>query len=142
MKIEQYENFQAQDEETRRGVYAQTARRIGISEFLAEKDFWVCRVLNILMKERPWATKRFFKGGTSISKGFGYIERFSEDIDIVFNRHSLQCDEGLKFRGAHDPADPTAFLDATGKPMKNRREARFVKLQEACGKFISGPIKD
>ena len=124
-------------------MFTQTARRVGITEFLAEKDFWVCRVLDILMREPPWVPKRFFKGGTSLSKGFGYIERFSEDIDIVFNRHSLACDQGRKFKDDHDPANPDAvFLGGNGKPSTKQREARFDKLQAACGAHISGPLKE
>jgi len=125
MKTQQYEEFQAQDDETRRGVFTQTARRVGITEFLAEKDFWVCRLLDLLMREPPWKPKRFFKGGTSLSKGFGYIERFSEDIDIVFNRHSLQCENGYKFKDDLDPANPAAvFLGGNGS--HRPRSARNV----------------
>ena len=143
MRIKQYEEFQSQKEEDRRGVFTQTARRLGITEFLAEKDFWVCRTLDILMKEPPWAPKRFFKGGTSLSKGYGYIDRFSEDIDIVFNRHALECENGYKFKGDLDPANAAAqFLGADGKPSNKKREARFDELQAACGKHISGAIKE
>ena len=142
MRTKQYNQFQDQKEDDRRGVFIQTARRLGISDFLAEKDYWVCRVLDILMKEPPWAPKRFFKGGTSLSKGYGYIERFSEDIDIVFNRHSLQCEKGHKFKGDLDPANSTAeFLGNDGKPSNKKREARFDELQAACGRHISGPTK-
>lgn len=143
MRTKQYEEFQSKPEEDRRGVFTQTARRLGITEFLSEKDFWVCRILDILMKEPPWAPKRFFKGGTSLSKGYGYIDRFSEDIDIVFNRHSLECENGQKFKGDLDPANPDAqFLGGDGKPSNKKREARFDELQAACGRHISGAIKE
>ncbi|MFT3732849.1 MAG: nucleotidyl transferase AbiEii/AbiGii toxin family protein [Hyphomicrobium sp.] len=143
MRKREYERFQAQSADDRRGVFTETARRIGISDFLAEKDYWVCRVIDLVMKEPPWAPKRFFKGGTSLSKGFGIIERFSEDIDIVFNRHTLKCDEGIAFKGDFDPADPeVVFLGNDGRPSQKKREQRFEKLQDACGRFISGPMKD
>ena len=135
MKTKEYERFQAQDVEARRGVFAETAARIGITEFLAEKDFWVCRILDIIMREPPWTPKRFFKGGTSLSKGFGIIERFSEDIDIVFNRHSLACEAGHKFKGDFDPADPDAPFASNA-----RRRGRFDELQAACGRHVQGPL--
>ncbi len=136
MRTQQYQEFQAQDDETRRGVFTQAASRVGITEFLAEKDYWVCRVLDILMREPPWIPKRFFKGGTSLSKGYGYIERFSEDVDIVFNRHSLKDENGRKFQGNDDPADPDAQLS------NNQRRDRFDELLAACGRHMAGPLTD
>ncbi len=136
MRTQEYETFQAQSEDTRRGVFTATSRRLGITEFLAEKDYWVCRVIDIIMKEPPWVPKKYFKGGTSLSKGFGYIQRFSEDVDIVFNRHSLSCDERRKFQGDDDPADPNACF-----PSRNMREARFDKLKDACANHMQGPLQ-
>lgn len=54
-----------------------------------EKDFWVCWTLKKLFNLPEWGPHLTFKGGTSLSKGWGLIERFSEDIDIVINRHAL-----------------------------------------------------
>ena len=48
-----------------------------------EKDFWVCWVLDVLFNGMGEGHPRLlFKGGTSLSKSFGLIDRFSEDIDI------------------------------------------------------------
>ena len=135
MRTEEYERFQSQDADARRGVFATTAGRLGTTEFLVEKDFWVCRILDILMREPPWVPKRFFKGGTSLSKGFDYIERFSEDVDIVFNRHSLKCEDGHKFQGDFDPGNPDAPFASN-----NQRRARFDELQSACGRHMDGPL--
>src|SRR6476660_6027649 len=51
----------------------------GILPTLVEKDYWIMHVLHGLKKQ---GLKFELKGGTSLSKGFGIIERFSEDIDI------------------------------------------------------------
>jgi hypothetical protein len=56
------------------------ARSTGIAAALIEKDYWVTHTL--------WAIQRtgldiWFKGGTSLSKGFGLIQRFSEDLDLM-----------------------------------------------------------
>ncbi len=56
------------------------ARETGIAEALIEKDYWVTHTL--------WALNEtgldiWFKGGTSLSKGFGLIQRFSEDLDLM-----------------------------------------------------------
>lgn len=57
------------------------AERLGISPTAVEKDYWVSEVLRVLVAEFP--DDFIFKGGTSLSKGYGIIERFSEDIDVL-----------------------------------------------------------
>ena len=64
-----------------------------ISEGAVEKDWWVTAILKVLFSLSP-AKYMFFKGGTSLSKGWSLINRFSEDIDIAIYR-----DYYLKERG-------------------------------------------
>lgn len=52
---------------------------------IIEKDFWVCWVLTRLYGSPEMARKILFKGGTSLSKVFGLIERFSEDVDLILD---------------------------------------------------------
>lgn len=69
----------------RRTVFEQTASKIKLPVASVEKDFWVTEILNILFS-LPYADKMVFKGGTSLSKVWGVIRRFSEDIDIAIDR--------------------------------------------------------
>jgi Nucleotidyl transferase AbiEii toxin, Type IV TA system len=57
------------------------AERLGISPTAVEKDYWVTQVLRTL--EHEFAEDFVFKGGTSLSKGYGILERFSDDLDIL-----------------------------------------------------------
>ncbi len=57
----------------------------GIPVEVMEKDSWVCWVLHRLFGSPDMARKLFFKGGTSLSKAFGLIDRFSEDVDLVLD---------------------------------------------------------
>ena len=57
------------------------AERLSISPTAVEKDYWVSEVLRVL--SRDFAGDFVFKGGTSLSKGYRLVERFSEDIDIL-----------------------------------------------------------
>ena len=57
------------------------AEHLGISATAVEKDYWVSEVLRVLA--RNFAGDFIFKGGTSLSKGYRIVERFSEDIDIL-----------------------------------------------------------
>jgi hypothetical protein len=58
---------------------------MGINEAIVEKDFWVCWTLAYLFHASPWQDNFSFKGGTSLSKSYNLIQRFSEDIDLVID---------------------------------------------------------
>lgn len=64
-------------------VVIRAAERSGVSEQFAEKDYYVTEILRIVVDELGEAA--MFKGGTSLSKGWGLISRFSEDIDLFVN---------------------------------------------------------
>lgn len=57
----------------------------GLSKAIIEKDLWVCTVLDYLFTKSPWRGYLAFKGGTSLSKAYNLIERFSEDIDLILD---------------------------------------------------------
>lgn len=63
--------------------------RLGLAPASIEKDFWVCWTLRELFSLPEWGDQLTFKGGTSLSKGWQLISRFSEDIDVVINRDFL-----------------------------------------------------
>jgi len=63
----------------------ETAKKRKLSNAIVEKDFWVCWMLDYLFNKSYLEHSIIFKGGTSLSKGFGLIERFSEDIDIILD---------------------------------------------------------
>ncbi len=80
--------------EERKMLISQVAIRTGMSEKAIEKDWWVTLVLKILFT-LPMGNHFIFKGGTSLSKGWKIIERFSEDIDIAlapeaFGKHYIK----------------------------------------------------
>ena len=81
--------FIALSEERRRLVCTEAGAQLGLSEFAVEKDFWVCWTLRKLFELPDWGGHLTFKGGTSLSKCWKLIERFSEDIDIVIDRGAL-----------------------------------------------------
>ena len=76
----------------RRLYFEQAAIQRNISPVLMEKDFWVCWLLGILF-ESEFARSLVFKGGTSLSKVFGVIDRFSEDIDLSLSPAFLKLPE-------------------------------------------------
>ena len=72
-----------------------TAQQMGIPEIYVEKDYWVTLALyNIFSSEV--GSQAVFKGGTALSKCFGVVERFSEDIDIVILKKENESGNQLK----------------------------------------------
>ena len=80
-------------EDTRR-VFNQVAAREGLPVGAIEKDWWVTLTLRLVFS-LSYAQHLVFKGGTSLSKGWNLIERFSEDIDLAIDRTFLGFDGTL-----------------------------------------------
>lgn len=70
-------------------IIQNTATKKGVSSAIIEKDLWVYIILEYLFGRSPWKNHLAFKGGTSLSKAYGLIERFSEDIDIILDWRML-----------------------------------------------------
>ena len=72
-----------------------TAQRMNLPEIYIEKDYWVTLALHRIFTS-PMAGEIVFKGGTSLSKCFSFIRRFSEDIDLVVLRNQNETGNQLK----------------------------------------------
>ena len=72
------------DREMFKDVVEQTAEQSGRTPIVVEKDYYVTLILKLLAEQLDLFV---FKGGTSLSKGYHVINRFSEDIDITFKEH-------------------------------------------------------
>jgi hypothetical protein len=111
----------------RRDVFAATAQRLGTTPGYVEKDFWVCWTLDALYHGLPAGPRLLFKGGTSLSKGFGLISRFSEDIDVTVFREDL---------GQGVSIEELEALSST------KRKARMAAIKAACQPFIQGHVRE
>ena len=111
----------------RRDLFLATATRLGTTVQNVEKDFWVCWPLDALFNgQQPGGPRLLVKGGTSLSKGHGQIERFSEDIDITVFRADI---------------DAPASVEDLEALSRNRRERQLDDIRKACQAFICGPLK-
>ena len=77
--------FARRGEKDRSDLFRATAQAMQVHEAIVEKDFWVCWILDYLFHSSPWKNRLAFKGGTSLSKAYKAIERFSEDIDLILD---------------------------------------------------------
>ncbi len=110
----------------RRDLFLATANRIGTPIQNVEKDFWVVWVLDLLFNGRSKDEPRLlFKGGTSLSKAYGLISRFSEDIDITVFREDLG-----------QPVEVSDLEALSGK----KQRARLEEIKAACQSYIQGPL--
>jgi hypothetical protein len=76
-------------EKERSELFSLTAAKKGVIPALIEKDFWVCLVLKSIFEDPELKEYILFKGGTSLSKVYGLINRFSEDIDLILDWRTL-----------------------------------------------------
>lgn len=97
--------------EQKTNIFIQTGVRANLPAFAIEKDWWVTEMLHIVFS-LPYAEVFVFKGGTSLSKGYNLINRFSEDIDLAIDR---------------------AYFDMEGRLSRTQ----IKKLRKKSAKFIS-----
>jgi hypothetical protein len=129
----------------RRLYIEQAAVRRNVSPVILEKDFWVCWLLGILF-ESPFADSLVFKGGTSLSKVFGVIDRFSEDIDLSLSPAFLQLPEAgtsrnqaNKWMTRAEAACGAAVQDQIGPAMEAAVTAVLGKSEQPWFEFLTDP---
>jgi hypothetical protein len=93
----------SQDE--REELFNEAAAQKGVRPGIIEKDFWVCWILGKLYQDDFIKSKIMFKGGTSLSKVFGLIERFSEDIDLILDWWEITDDDPEEERSKRKQVD-------------------------------------
>lgn len=105
-------------------TFSKTGVQIGLSEDIIEKDFWVCWILKQLFELEGIKDNLTFKGGTSLSKIYKVIDRFSEDIDVSIER---------AYFGFKDEKDPVNVGTKQAKKL-------IDELGSACRKFVGGDL--
>lgn len=112
--------------EERRLAFQQVVSKIGLQAVSVEKDFWVCWILRELFSMPGIGEYLTFKGGTSLSKAWKFIERFSEDIDLVVDKVAL---------GFGGDASPERA------PSKKQRRKRVEDLIKASREWVQVTLK-
>ena len=128
----------------RSGLFLETAAQKGTTPAIVEKDFWVTWVLDRLFREPNLAQLLMFKGGTSLSKVYKLIERFSEDIDLILDWRILGGDDPLAERSKTKQAQlNTAIREEAkkfiGEELLGRVEAAFDGVC-GCHVDIADPL--
>jgi hypothetical protein len=110
----------------RSDLFLTAGRRLGAPLINIKKDFWVCWTLNCLYHRLQGGSPRLlFKGGTSLSKAYALINRFSEDIDITIFRDDL----------GH-----TQTQEELDNLSNKKRKAALNAINDDCHAYITGPL--
>ena len=120
------DTFIRKPKDEQRLYFEQAQAKLGLPPESIEKDFWVCWTLWQLFNLSEWNKHFTFKGGTSLSKAWGLIERFSEDIDMVISR------DFLGFGGEQSPDRASS---------RKQRTKRLEGIRGACQKRIRVDLK-
>jgi predicted nucleotidyltransferase component of viral defense system len=107
-------------------AYLEVNRAMGLDAASVEKDFWVCWTLRELFTAPGIGDHLTFKGGTSLSKAWKLIQRFSEDIDLIVDKEIL----GFGGDAAPDKA-----------PSNKQRKARLEGLMDACRVWVQETLQ-
>lgn len=117
-------NFIKLSKKDKLNIFNQTSERSGLPSSAVEKDWWVTLTLRMIFS-LPYADSIVFKGGTSLSKAWDLIERFSEDIDLVIDRKYLGFEGDLsksqvkRLRKASCSFVGSKFFDDINKEIQN-----------------------
>lgn len=121
-----YQRIIAASAEDQQGLFLTAANRIGTTVQNIEKDFWVCWTLDALFHRlNKGGPRLLFKGGTSLSKGYGLISRFSEDIDITVFRSDIGQE---------------AHFEQLEALSKKKRTKQLDAIKGACQAYINGKL--
>jgi len=119
------DNFLLLKDADKKAYFDVVAHDLGVTPQLIEKDFWVCWILKILFSLPTAGSHLTFKGGTSLSKCYNVIKRFSEDVDVSIERTFLTSQESIE-------------PDKKQGTKENQR--RLDRLKQACQEKIADVI--
>ena len=121
------------DREMFKDMVEQTAEQSGRTPIVVEKDYYVTLILKLLSEQLDLCV---FKGGTSLSKGYHVINRFSEDIDITFKEHIGESRrkklKNVVLKGISEELEMpyTSVFE-----LEDERLPQYIKLETALGSY-------
>ncbi len=117
------DNFLKLSNKDRLAVFTEASSNLGINMTVIEKDYWVCWTLSQLFKNKELFDHMVFKGGTSLAKSYGLIDRFSEDCDLTIDRMVLRV---------KDPSETSI----SNKELLRRIDSLMISIRAYIKDFI------
>ena len=116
-----------------------TSQEKGIASEFVEKDYWICQILQNLSRH-PQSARIVWKGGTSLSKAYGLIRRFSSDVDFAVILEGMSQNQQKKLV-ARIGKDTTADLEELDMPNMTIKNNRYRKTYHGYSSVL-GERKD
>lgn len=126
-----------QNPEVFRDAITATAEALQIRDLYVEKDYWVTLVLYRLAHS-PYVEQAIFKGGTSLSKAYNLIERFSEDIDLAVNAPEGMTNNQVMQLIRKISKEITKDMVEIDDPHRTSKGSRFRKTLHDYGASVQG----
>ena len=117
-------------------LFTETAAQMGLRPSAVEKDFWICWTLKEIFSTPNIKDKIMFKGGTSLSKVFHLIKRFSEDIDLVLDWRTLGITDELAWEKRSRTQQQKFNNEMNAKAQKYLNHEFTPQLQEVFSEKI------
>lgn len=125
----------------RQVLFKNTADKKGMNPAIVEKDFWVCIVLDHLFHNCKWKDDFAFKGGTSLSKAYKLIKRFSEDIDLILDWRILEYGIDEPWEDRSNTKQQKFIADSRDRLFSFLKESFVGVLKQELQDALGQPIK-
>lgn len=129
-----------ESEENLKALFGNTSVKAGLSPAIVEKDFWVCLTLDYLFMDSPWRKQLAFKGGTSLSKAFNLIKRFSEDIDLILDWRLLGYGIDEPWKERSNTQQDIFNEQANAKSAEFLKEEFVPNLKRGLGEIVGREV--
>jgi hypothetical protein len=134
------EKIAALNDSDRSDIIRVTSAEVNIIEAAVEKDFWVCWALHRIFSDEELSKQLLFKGGTSLSKCYGLIERFSEDIDLILDWELLTKEDPYLARSNTQQDRFNKQMEASAQAYV--RDVLFEKIKTLMGDYCTFHIDE
>ncbi|MDR0909851.1 MAG: nucleotidyl transferase AbiEii/AbiGii toxin family protein [Spirochaetaceae bacterium] len=128
-------------DEERSELFQATSTEYGLEPAIIEKDFWVCFMLDHLFHHSNYAKFLVFKGGTSLSKGYHLIDRFSEDIDIILDWRQLGYKTNEPYDKRSNSQQDNFSLEMANRTQKYLETVFVPELDKSLSDVLQQPYQ-
>ena len=129
------------DAAKRRLVFEAAAVRLGTTSAVMEKDFWVCYTLEHLFHRCPLLDPLTFKGGTSPSKAFHLIQRFSDDVNLILDWRISRYGLDEPWGARNNSAQECFKVDDARRTAEYLRGEFAPMLEDSLGESLGSEVR-
>lgn len=130
-------SFKNISKEDLQSAFRSTSQKMNVNEVIIEKDYWVSFILDYLFSLSKFKNSLVFKGGTSLSKCFGLIKRFSEDVDLILDWRVIGFKKDEPWENRSNTQQEKFAKEANQRTAGFLADKFVVEMQKDLGQLIS-----